>query len=384
MEYFKEGWKAKRFESDELNINTDSIRALELQEMQEEEKYIQALRSQREKIEVFRNEVLKKDQKIKELEKSLKQFKYSPQKVIEIEAEAKQLNLELQEKERENSELRQKVRKQVEEYENSLKEVQMIVFKEREEKNLEIKILRKKVIEVEEANKWKIVAKQLEEQLELETKVSKDRERNIVDNGKAWKSLEKMLKDQVSELSAEKYTMEETLQRLSEENKKLLSKVDSELIKEHKALKVLNEDLQVDLESTQQELNKAVEIIKRQENSMIELRNKHQESFVIMEELQEENIQIKKELQNLKKKYFDKEDELEKAKNHVETLENQYFSLEKNMKTMIDKENCDKNERQKHAKMKIELLNQRAAEVNKLAEVIHSFTVQTKYSLEDS
>ena len=139
MEYFKEGWKAKRFESDELDINTDSVRALEIQEMQEEEKYIQALRSQREKIEIFRNEVLKKDQKIKELEKSLKQFKYSPQKVIEIEAEAKQLNLELQEKERENSELRQKVRKQVEEYENSLKEVQMIVLKKEKRKTWRLK-----------------------------------------------------------------------------------------------------------------------------------------------------------------------------------------------------------------------------------------------------
>jgi hypothetical protein len=141
-------WKPKNHESNKpvIDFATDSIRALELQEMQEEEKYIQALRNQREKVELFKNEVIKKDLKIRELEKILKEFKYTPQKIKEIDDELKFLNRELQEKEQENYDLRQKIRKQVEEYESSLKEVQLIVFREREEKNSEIKTLKKDLL----------------------------------------------------------------------------------------------------------------------------------------------------------------------------------------------------------------------------------------------
>ena len=103
MNYLKEGWKFSNDEKTNIcpDIAVDSIRTLEIQEMQEEEKYIQALRNQREKVEMFRNEVEKKDLKIRELEKTIKEFKYNPEKIKEIENENKYLTEELNDKVRE-------------------------------------------------------------------------------------------------------------------------------------------------------------------------------------------------------------------------------------------------------------------------------------------
>ena len=71
-------------------------------------------------------------------------------------------------------------------------------------------------------------------------------------------------------------------------------------------------------------------------------------------------------------------EEFDKLKQRSDALEKENLDVVQKLKRMIEKENLDKHEKQKHEKMKMELINQRAVELNKLAEVIQSFTIQTK------
>lgn len=420
MEFPKPRWMQKSPNLDSESIlNTDSVRALELHEMREEEKYLQALKNQMEKFEIFKQEMRKKEQKIEELQIMLKEAQILNSKSKETESENQILKHQLECKEKENHELRQKIRKQVEEYESSLKEVQTIVYKEREERNADIKALKKKLKEKEE-NFSNIKVPELENKLAELTKIMKEKEKQALNNMQTWKGLEKVLKDEVTELSNEKFRMERKISELTEENSELFMKVEdmlkenekifekfqslekiSEIVKDYKKTKEElntteskqkeliafagkckkeNEELQQDLSNLNEEMNKAIDIIKRQENSMLELREKNQENILMIEELQDDNADLKRKLQSLKITLQEKHISYEKLLKKSLAQEKKLGQLETTLKTCIDKENAEKLEREKKAKKKIELFTQRTAEVNKLAEVIQSFTLDTSYS----
>jgi exonuclease SbcC len=404
--------------SPEFDLASDSVRALEMQELREEEKYIQALKIQMEKFEAFRIEIGKKDQKIDELQKVVKDLMNSASKVKSLESENAFLASSLETKEKENFELRQKVRKQVEEYENSLKDVQTIVLKEREEKNLEIKSLRRKIAEKDEKNLSSKIA-ELEKQLENEIKGFKEKEKNYLEILKNSKNLEKVLKDQVAELSNEKSQIQNRVQELIDENSEIYIKFEeitkqneklvrnvgnidkiSDVLREFKKAKddlvaadfkqkellsvtgkykSENLELQKELENLHEELEKAIEIVKRQEQSIIELRSKNQEFDLMIEDLQDENNELKRLVQSLKSSVVDKNETYEALLRKFQGQEKKMTQMEAFIKTCIEKENHDKLEREKKAKKKIELFTQRTAEVNKLAEVLESFTLDTNY-----
>jgi hypothetical protein len=404
-----EDWKYVQndIKTNGIDLKSDSITALEIQEMQEEEKYIQALRNQREKVELFRNEVIKKDLKIKELENLLKENKQSSQKIKEFEEEIKYLAKENREKDQENYDLRQKMRKQVEDYENSLKEVQLIVFREREERNNEIKALKKKVVDPDEYRTLQNKIKELETKSEIDAKTIKEKDKQAADSIKAWKSLEKILKDQVSELSNEKYGLQEQLQDSYKQNSSLLKQIEKlektfgtldlkkfkdfqsfeqkekEIFSSNLKLKSENQDLQEEIFNTQEELNKCLDIITRQEASIVELRAKSQESFELYEQVQSDYQALQKELQTSRMLCREREQDLETARGRFEKTQKELDSVKARLDQMIEKDNLDKAERQKNAKIKTDLLNQRALEVKKLSEAIQSFTVQSKFYYDD-
>mmetsp|Transcript_3503 Transcript_3503/g.3255 ORF Transcript_3503/g.3255 Transcript_3503/m.3255 type:complete len:215 (-) Transcript_3503:620-1264(-) len=164
----------------------DSIRAIEMREMQEEERYIQGLKMQREKIEQFRREVLKKDQRILELEEEIRNSRGKRSEIGNLEKQIYDLSEQIKDRDRENDEIRESMRKQAEEYERSLREMQMVVMKERDDKNKEIKALREQFKEkneettflLNEVEKYKKINKQAEDRLDEEISMAKERDKH--------------------------------------------------------------------------------------------------------------------------------------------------------------------------------------------------------------
>ena len=148
-------------------------------------------------------------------------------------------------------------------------------------------------------------------------------------------------------------------------------------------MKSENYELNEEINSLQEELNKALEIITRQDSSICDLRNKNQDTLMIYEELQNENENLEKDFFIVKKNLIEKEAELSSALVGLSNARAEYEDLNKKMNKIVEKENLDKAERQKHAKLKIELMNQRALEVSRLAEAIQAFTVESKYNPND-
>lgn len=398
----------------------NSIKALEFREMQEEEKYIQGLRMQREKIEQFIKEVAKKDKRIKELEAQLYESKMQTGERDRMALEISRLQNELNNKDYENEELRQGMRKQMEEYEYSLQELHQVMLREREDKAKEIRNLKAQLSEKDqettysysEVEKIKKQMKLLEEKLNMEIKASKDKDKQANEQVKTWKNFEKMLKDQVTELAHEKSIMENKLKemrtyventettvqklpeleqslnkekRKSEELQKIIEQKNQELNSFKQANTQEKSQVEEELHSLQQELNRAIDLISRQETTIVNLRMRKQEDDNSISSLKDElsakaseNQRLHSQNQKLQQEiedYYAKISSLE-ASNH--SLRHENDNMEKQLRTYYEKEQQEKLERQHLAKLKADLINQRTDEINKLSKAIESFSYNNK------
>ncbi|CAG9323762.1 unnamed protein product [Blepharisma stoltei] len=400
----------------------DSVRTLEIREMQEEEKYIQGLRQQREKIEAFSRDLDKKVKKIRELEEEIKNLKGSKGEIQRMAGQINKLTEELRNKEEENEELKQAMRKQVEEYEYSLNELQSVVMKERDDRSKEIRNLKNqnkaKDEEISflayENEKAKKQLKLAEEKCEAEIIAGKEKDKQANEQIKAWKAFERMLKDQVAELGHEKGLLESKINELREKveiaDTKLHQKEDIEpaLIKEKKKneeLRALLAEKEKELESLREnksqnqyqieeefnslhnELSCAMDLIKRQENTIIELRMRKKEDDLAISSLTEDLTHKEEECERIQSrlnKYLkDSEEEASKTTEiqiTIQRLKSENLDLKKQLQSFIEKEQQDKLERRQFAKMKIELLNQRDLEVGRLTEAIDAFAAHRNYS----
>jgi hypothetical protein len=96
-----------------LEANSDSIRESELREMQEEERYIQALRQQREKIESLRREMAKKDAALANFSEELQAKHKDRAETQRLSAALQQSQVQLTEKDTELKDLRSSIKRQV-------------------------------------------------------------------------------------------------------------------------------------------------------------------------------------------------------------------------------------------------------------------------------
>jgi len=398
----------------QTNEGNDPYRALELKEMEEEEKYIQMLRLQREKIESFKQQVQNKDLKIKQLQEELNHSSVQKQNTHRLAGENEKLQEELKAKELENEELRESMRKQVEEYEYSLYELNQVVLKEREDKNKEIKqlktLLKQKDTQThsdsEENSKLKQKVKTLQEKLDSEVKSSQDKDKQADEQLKVWKSFERMLKDQVSELAYEKSVLEQKLKeskeafqeehqrasdvyeiqntlnlerRKNEELKKILSERDQEIsnLRQDYSKYQFEEELQ----AMQEELNRAFDLITRQEKTIKDLRLRKQEDDYQMDSLKEEAGSQKNEVERLLNQNSRLNKDIEEYYSNITSLEaelnllrTEHNSLKKKLQSYNEKDQQERAERQYLAKMKLNLLNQRTSEISKLSDALECFS----------
>lgn len=373
-----------------------SISSLDMLEMQEEEKYINNLRQQRLKIEQFQKEVSKKDIKIHDMELEIQQLKLSLTNLNKQADEYSALALEVKAKDEENYSLRNQIKKQVEDYDYSLKELQAAALKEREEKLKEIRSLTARL------NQKSAEIQDLKQNLiGLQSKLTQDKQSEYAkesEQAKNWKSFERMLKDQVSELAHEKNLLQDQVTDLkaqlevfkslpadkySPEILKKTSGIKLKLKQKCEELKIVNKNnddyksrVEFEMKSLRSELERAVTLVERQENTMIELRMRKHDDDITISNLSDMISTKENELQRISSLYESLQREADDTNSkfelisHIETLKKENQLLLAQLLEQKAKDRQFKQERKQISKLKLNLMNQRNAEVNKLTHVL--------------
>lgn len=405
-----------------LEANSDSIREVELREMQEEERYIQALRQQREKIESLRREMAKKDAALAQLSEELQTKTKDRGETQRLTAALQQAQNQLADKDTELRELRLSVKRQVQDYETALADMRQSLMKERNDRKNEGKLFDSKFEELhvsaqehrilaEKATKYQQLAEQEVARIQS---LEQDRERQRNEELKAWKMLEKTLKDQVAELAEEKYRLESQLKELLEHaegqevrlgkmgdldalyqsEQQRADELEAEVQRLQMELAQLSETGQEgrskaeeDCRVMKDELQRAAELVQRQERTISEMRVRRQEDqnalSLLKDDLKTQSIEADKATA----RWRAAQDELKRVKESLTDFEqaNQLLRREnadmlKQLQALVEKEEQERLERRQWAKVKMDLLSQREDEVSKLSEALETLPGDVKPS----
>ena len=403
-----------------LENNSDSIRETELREMQEEERYIQALRVQREKIETLRREMAKRDQLLQQLNEELHDSHKDKSETQKLTAALQLSQTQLFEKDNELKEIRGSIKRQVQEYEANIAELRQALMKERNDRKNEGKVSEGKVEELQlmaqemrlEADKAMRYQKAAEDELSHLQSNEKERERQRAEETKSWKLLEKTLKDQVGELADEKYRLEAQMKELLDHAEGQETRLDklSDLDALYQSEQQRNEELEDQLQKLQQEvtslrennregkskaedecrslkeeLQRAAELVQRQERTIQEMRLRRQEDqnnlILMKDDLKAQSIEAEKATA----RWRSAQEELKRLKDSLVDFEqaNQVLRKEngemlRQLQALVEKEEQERLERKQWAKVKMDLLSQREDEVSKLSEALETLPGDTK------
>ena len=362
---------------------------LESMEIEEEEKHLKILRLQRNKLESLQQDMKAREMRIKELEDMVAELQQGLQDSTTFRNDLQSMIDELREREEDNASLRKQLKKQVEEYEHSLYEIQNFKSHEIEEKSQEIKYLKQKLVEKEKAFdglsqenlKLKKDLKKVTEAVEIE----KDSKMYLADEqAKSWKVTEKMLKDQIMELTHEKILLTEKISELRDKPEKQSIKPQDAKLKlqqkeqEIKLLKKTQEDHQkrteLEINSLKSELHRAVSIITRQESTIVDLRRIKSEDDSLICNLQTQlnlrEYDVNRSISIFENITKDSTDPSDSESDQASRLKQENDSLKSRIVELRQKEEKLKQERKKVAKIKMEMLSQRNAEVIKLSDAL--------------
>lgn len=405
-----------------LEANSDSIRESELREMQEEERYIQALRQQREKIESLRREMAKKDAALANFSEELQSKHKDRAETQRLSAALQQSQVQLTEKDTELRDLRSSIKRQVQEYETTVAELRQTLMKERNDRKNEAKLYNSKFEELQiEAQEQRISAEKAakyqqiaEEELSRAQNNEQDRERQHTEELKSWKLLEKTLKDQVAELADEKYRLEGQLKELLDHAEGQEARLDklTDLASLYQSEQQRSDELEAEVQRLQQdlsaltefgkegkskaeedcramkeELQRAAELVQRQERTISEMRIRRQEDQNALSLLKDDLKTFSSEADKATARWRTAQEELQRIKDsHTDfeqtnqTLRRENADLLKQLQALVEKEEQERLERRQWAKVKMDLLSQREDEVSKLSEALESLPGDSKPS----
>ena len=363
---------------------------LESLEIEEEEKHLNILRLQRNKLESLQQDMKSREGRIKELEDLVKDLQQGLQDSTTFRNDLQSMVEELQEREEDNTSLKNQLKKQVEEYEHSLLEIQNFASRELEEKSQEIKFLKQKLIEkdksFEELSQENFKLKKDLKKFSQAIEIEKDSKISIIDEqAKGWKSAEKILKDQIMELTHEKLLLTEKICNLRDKpENKVINQQDIKLRllqkdQEITLLKRNQEDYQkrtdLEMNSLKSELQRAVSIVTRQESTIVQLRKRKSEDDSLICNLRTQlnlrEYDINRSVsicENVTKDSSDHSDS--DSQDQVFKLKQENDSLKSRIVELRQKEEKLQQERKKVAKIKMEMLSQRNAEVIKLSDAL--------------
>ena len=388
---------------EEKAIGIEAIRSLELREMEEEERYLECLKLQRDKIENFKKEVAKKDAMIQDLKDALGQ-KTDPKPLHDkLAAVANKLKA----KDTELAEAKAHSKKTIQEYEQALEELQDLVTKEREEKT-------------------RALARYKQKTLDLEEEVTQLKRNNKETNAQL-RSLQQKSESQIEELNEQL----ETCQRQQAKRKELLdslthektyletrAKEGAEHAKQLQITRETLEDTQQQAESLRQqvreleaaaeareqevqtqqrtqdqvlrkykeqvtnlndELNRAIDLITRQETTIVEIRYRIQEDAAVIAGLKEKAATSETHCQGLETKLMHAQKQASTAERQLSLLETEVHDLRsanalltQQLKETTDKHQQDALQRKQLAHLRYEKLQLRNEEITRLNELIES------------
>jgi hypothetical protein len=213
----------------------DSMKDLEMKEIHGEERYIRTLRKYSDRLDVFRKELSSREALVLKLQEEVNRLKDT-----EIQAKSQARQLSELEKQRDKlvtsvEELRNFAEKQRIDFESSMEFLKqdretMKEALEQQEKSHQIETeqltLRLQELETEldtERREREICESALEQEKDVQANLQDE----IMRYARSWKALEKILKDQVSELSQENIEYEEKFHSQMETIKQLESKIDA-------------------------------------------------------------------------------------------------------------------------------------------------------------
>lgn len=314
-------------------------------ELAEEEKYLALLREQISKIEHFQTQLQKKDLKIKDLESQLQKFTLTPipsQELIYLASE-------LKEKEENNQSLQYQLKRQMDDYEDSLIELEKKV--QETEKNLnhlnEENFKLKAIIEEFEETK-------MEEFEGLNEKVSELFEEN------------RIITEKYLELKG-KFEESNSPKKLGGDYKVKLAQKEQELALSKKSFSEYVNRTDIEIKSLQNELQRAINVVSRQENTIILLRQMKNEddSKVSTQNSEFENLKI-----GCKTVY--KENKENNSKDQISSLNAENKKLKQKILEMKENANKMKQERKQIVTLKMQMLSQRTIETSKLTKALNS------------
>jgi exonuclease SbcC len=365
---------------------------LESMDLEEEEKHLKLLRLQRNKLENLQVDVKSREGRIKELEDLVDQLQRGLQESSSFRNDLETLTLELKEREENNLSLKKQLKMQVQEYEFSLNEIRNAASREVEEKNKEISSLKAKIVEkdknVEDLNYENSKIKKELNKLANAFEIEKESKVILVDeHSKGWKAVEKLLKQQIMELTHEKLELSEKMQELQEKYEKVKENPEKSEFKlkllqkeqEIALLKKSSADFQkrteLELTSLQTELQRAVSIVSRQESTIVELRRRKTEDDSLLHNLRNQ-LNLKDSDVTRTVSIFDNTTKDSQESSEIEVfeqmtrLQSENSSLKSKILELRQKEENLKLERKKVAQLKMDMISQRNAEVIKLSDAL--------------
>ena len=217
----------------------EALKDLEMKEIHGEEKYIRTLRRYSEKVRSRQIDVFKKELDVREDLIGKLQEELGRLKDVEIQAKAQIKYVGDLEKQKEKlstslAEMREYTEKQMQEYESSIeflerdRDLMRETLEQQESSHrIESEQLTLKVQELESSLETEKREREIcETALEQEKDIQANLQDEIMRYARSWKALEKILKDQVSELSQENLEYEEKFQSQMDTIKQLEGKID--------------------------------------------------------------------------------------------------------------------------------------------------------------
>lgn len=374
---------AKSFEFDTfVELSVEAIHALELREMEEEEKYLDCLRTQREKIEGFKLEAQNKDARASELSAEIEKIR-SLNRGLE---ESLQNALDkIKAQETATLDVKHSKKTLQSEYEATMCELQELSIKEREGKSREINQLKQdKEQETEKMNRKEkelnSVITDLSRELEktrnhLTQNYKEELTRDRLKMGQELKGVSKELAQTKSSLREAQTTVKTLKAQLRELESLTTQQVNSlQVESENESLKRGEE-----IANLNQELRKALDVVSRQESAFIETRERTQEDALLIKSLKDKLAAKEGEIEELLKKQRSFKSGYEKSKTCISTLERQNSKLQdekcelsREMREISDRQHQESLQHKQRTQLKFELLLKRSEEANKLKELIDS------------
>mmetsp|Transcript_8019 Transcript_8019/g.8709 ORF Transcript_8019/g.8709 Transcript_8019/m.8709 type:complete len:451 (+) Transcript_8019:44-1396(+) len=398
-------------ESELLGMTSDIVKILELKGIKEEEEYIQRLRNQRDKVEKFRNELQRKDATITQLQSELHELRYLRQDHDQSADIISQLQNQIEKYQEQFHEERAQSNSHIEYLEESLSEVKETFKQAKQAAHQEVQNLNKQRKDLtnklkesrEECDRLKVVNTQQDE-LIMEIKAQQqERIQTLNEQMAQMKQVERVLKDQVTEIAFEKMKLEERIEELTtligEQNFEIDEKRDlmSTIKQEYKK----NERSQQKIQDLEEEINKSKDLIKdealqyehefkemigemakyqdllgRQENTIVDLRQRRQDDEKRIKEMRELATKFEREADKanaLLQEMTEAQGRIrEKCRDHEKSLKDvrvENAELRRELKYLVEKYEADKRERDEWARARLNRLHHKTEEVNKLTKM---------------